>query len=56
MDTLQEELKKAIKEEWLGEIEEKLDYKRWYCGHYHTVKKIDKMQFMFEDIDVLKGK
>lgn len=43
-------------EEWLGEIEEKLDYKRWYCGHYHTVKKIDKMQFMFEDIDVLKGK
>lgn len=43
-------------EEWLGEIEEKLDYKRWYCGHYHTMKKIDKMQFMFEDIDALKGK
>lgn len=43
-------------EEWLGQIEEKLDYKRWYCGHYHTAKKIDKMQFMFEDIDVLKGK
>lgn len=43
-------------EEWLGHIEEKLDYKRWYCGHYHTAKKIDKMQFMFEDIDVLKGK
>ena len=41
-------------EEWLGKIEEKLDYKRWYCGHYHTAKKIDKIQFMFEDIDVLK--
>lgn len=41
-------------EEWLGRIEEKLDYKRWYCGHYHTAKKIDKIQFMFENIDVLK--
>lgn len=43
-------------EEWLGQIEEKLEYKHWYCGHYHTAKKIDKMQFMFEDIDVLKRK
>ena len=41
-------------EEWLGIIEEKLDYKRWYCGHYHTTKEIDKIQFMFEDINVLK--
>ena len=42
-------------EEWLGKIEEKLDYKRWYCGHYHTAKKIDKMQFMFEGIDVVRA-
>lgn len=41
-------------EEWLGKIEENLDYKKWYCGHYHTMKKIDKMQFMYMDIDVLK--
>jgi len=40
-------------EEWLGKIEERLDYQKWYCGHYHTRKKIDKVQFMFEDIDVL---
>lgn len=40
-------------EEWLGKIEERLDYRKWYCGHYHTRKKIDKVQFMFEDIDVL---
>ena len=38
-------------ERWLGEIEEKLNYEKWYCGHYHTVKKIDKIQFMFEDFD-----
>ena len=40
-------------EEWLGKLESKTDYKRWYCGHYHTVKKIDKIQFKFEDIDML---
>ncbi len=38
---------------WLGEIEKKLSYDRWYCGHYHTEKKIDKMQFMFEDYALL---
>ena len=26
---------------WLGAIESRLDYKEWYCGHYHTAKKID---------------
>jgi len=39
---------------WLDRIEEHLDYKRWYCGHYHTSKRIDKMQFMYEDFDVLR--
>ena len=29
-------------EKWLGKIESILDYKKWYCGHYHTAKKIDK--------------
>lgn len=36
-------------ENWLDEIENKLDYKKWYCGHWHTNKKIDKMIFLFED-------
>ena len=40
-------------EEWLGEIEKILDYRKWYCGHWHTSKKIDKMQFMFEDVSDL---
>lgn len=40
-------------EEWLGEIEKKLNYKKWYVGHYHGSKKIDKMQFMFNDFDEL---
>jgi len=36
-------------EKWLGKIEEKLEYEKWYCGHYHTAKTVDKIQFMFED-------
>ena len=37
-------------EEWLDDIENKLDYERWCCGHYHTDKEIDKMRFFFNDI------
>jgi len=40
-------------EEWLDAIEAKLDYKKWYCGHFHTSKRIDRFQFMYEDIDTL---
>ena len=38
-------------EQWLDGIEERLDYKKWYCGHYHTVKKVGLFQFMFDDFD-----
>ena len=38
-------------EKWLGEIEKRLIYKKWYCGHYHGSKKIDGFQFMFLDFD-----
>lgn len=43
-------------EEWLDSIEQAVDYKKWYCGHFHTTKKVDKMQFMFENFDVLSLK
>ncbi|MBE5970053.1 MAG: serine/threonine protein phosphatase [Lachnospiraceae bacterium] len=38
-------------EKWLDSIEDKLSYKKWYLGHYHTDKKIDKIQIMFETYD-----
>jgi len=41
-------------EEWLGTLEEKLDYEKWYCGHYHTDKNIDKIKFMYKNIEELK--
>lgn len=36
-------------EEWLDTIEERLRYEKWYCGHYHTEKSIDRLRIMFED-------
>ena len=39
---------------WLDTIEDKLDYKEWYCGHYHTNKKIDKIRFLYNDFYELK--
>lgn len=38
---------------WLDEIEDKLEYEKWYCGHYHTEKRIDKMRFMFKGVEML---
>lgn len=35
---------------WLDKIENRLTYQRWFCGHYHIDKKIDKLRFIFKDI------
>lgn len=37
-------------EEWLDKIENRADYGKWYCGHYYTEKKIDKLEIMFENV------
>ena len=37
-------------EDWLGKIEEQLDYEVWYCGHYHVDKQIDKINMMCYEI------
>ena len=38
-----------------GEIfdEDKIEYEVWYLGHWHTDKRIDKMHFLFHDVEVL---
>ncbi len=40
-------------EEWLDGIEDRLDYEKWYCGHYHTEKKVDRVEIMFENFGVV---
>jgi len=41
-------------EEWLDSIDDRLAYDKWFCGHFHTAKKVDRIQLMFEDFAVLR--
>lgn len=38
-------------ERWLDEIEQRIQYKAWYCGHWHTEKRIDKMHFLYRTFE-----
>ena len=40
-------------EKFLDLIEELTDYHKWYCGHFHTDKVVDKINFMFEGYKTL---
>ena len=35
-------------------IAEVSDYKLWFCEHYHTDKKVDRIIFMFHNIENFK--
>ena len=36
---------------FLGDVERKLDYRRWFFGHYHEDRAIDERQVaIFEDV------
>lgn len=41
-------------EAWLDEIEKRLSYKRWYCGHWHIDKRIDKIHFLFHTFEAME--
>ena len=38
-------------EEWLDKIEDSLDYRAWYCGHWHTDKRVDRMHFLYHGFE-----
>lgn len=40
-------------EEWLDEIEAKMDYDRWFFGHFHTEKILGKYAIFYENIEYL---
>ncbi len=40
-------------EDFLDKIEEIVSYDKWYCGHYHISKEIDKLEFLYYDIKEL---
>lgn len=37
---------------FLDKVEESIKYDKWYCGHYHTEKIIDKLEFLSESINI----
>ena len=41
----------ASTEHWLDKIEQSLQYKAWYCGHWHTDKRIDKFHFLYHSFE-----
>ena len=38
-------------EQWLDKIDDTLEYKLWFCGHWHIDKRIDKMHFLFKSFE-----
>ena len=38
-------------ERWLDSIEERVSYRAWFCGHWHTDKRIDRMHFLFHSFE-----
>lgn len=40
-------------EKWLQEIYEKLDFSKWYAGHYHVESEDYDIRIMFEEFDEL---
>lgn len=38
-------------EYWLDTIEDQLTYRHWWCGHWHINKHIDRMHFLFCDVE-----
>ena len=40
-------------EHWMDCVEKEVPYEKWYCGHWHTDRTVDKMRFMYHDIILL---
>lgn len=38
-------------EKWLDMIEESISYQAWFCGHWHTDKRIDRLHFLFKGFE-----
>lgn len=40
-------------EQWLDSIEDRVQYERWFLGHYHCDKHIDRITILFEEYEEL---
>ena len=49
LQTIDQRLVDDSTEEWLDTIEDRLTYRKWYAGHFHCEKTIDKFRILFHD-------
>jgi 3-oxoacid CoA-transferase subunit A len=54
LDCVDQEEADQSTEVWLDEVERSVEYERWYCGHYHINKHIDKVHFLFKEFECLQ--
>ena len=40
-------------EHFLDTLETQIDYKKWYCGHFHIDKEVDNIEFLYSKIKKL---
>lgn len=38
-------------ERWLDDIENRVDYTAWFCGHWHIDKRIDRVHFLYKKLE-----
>lgn len=38
-------------ERWLDDIEDRVDYTAWFCGHWHIDKRIDRVHFLYKKLE-----
>jgi 3-oxoacid CoA-transferase subunit A len=41
-------------EHFLDQVDDVIDYKKWYCGHYHIEKDLGNIEFMYYRVKELK--
>ena len=51
LDMIDQSTVDASTEHWLDRIEESTDYVAWFCGHWHTDKRVDRMHFLFHSFE-----
>lgn len=42
-------------EEWLDTIAQRLDYGKWFCGHWHIDKRVERFSFLMNLFDTYEG-
>lgn len=54
MDGIDQDSVSRRMETFLDKVENTISYKKWYCGHWHIEKQVDKLRFLFHSVEQLQ--